>query len=133
MKHLKIGKINYIEYEIDRIYIIIWEVETMYSFSRPTIIDINEGLEEIKNIPNVLLIDVRRPEEYSTGHIAGSINIPLSDIDEVTDITDELDTPIALYCKSGSRAIQAMQELNVIGYDNVASIGGIDKYKGKLV
>lgn len=105
----------------------------MYSFSRPTIIDINEGLKEIKNIPGVILIDVRRPDEYASGHLEGSLNIPLADIADVTDLTDELDHPIALYCKSGSRAIQAMQELNIIGYDNVASIGGIDKYKGELV
>lgn len=105
----------------------------MSSFSRPTIIDINDGLEELKNIPDALLIDVRRPDEYATGHLEGSINIPLADIEEVTDITDDFDRPIATYCKSGSRAIQAMQELKEIGYDNVASIGGLNKYKGQLV
>lgn len=105
----------------------------MSDFSRPTIIDINEGLKEYENIPGALLIDVRRPEEYAAGHLENSINIPLADIEEVTDLADELDTPIALYCKSGSRAIQAMTELKEIGYDNVASIGGIDKYKGELV
>lgn len=39
--------------------------------------DINIGIEEYKNTPGAKLIDVRTREEYSSGHIPGSVNIPL--------------------------------------------------------
>lgn len=105
----------------------------MAVFDRSVVLDINEGLEIYRNTPDALLIDVRTEDEYKTGHIAGSINVPLGDIEEVTDITDELETPIVLYCRTGNRAIQAMTELKEIGYDNVVSIGGLNKYEGELV
>ena len=39
--------------------------------------DINDGVDEFRNTPNAVLLDVRTKEEYKDGHIEGSINIPL--------------------------------------------------------
>lgn len=106
----------------------------MLSFSRPIFIDINKGLEELKNIPNAVLVDVRTPEEFKQGHIESSINIPLSQLEDISEITDDnLEIPIALYCRTGNRAVQALEELKELGYTNVASIGGIEKFKGKTI
>ena len=35
-------------------------------------VDINEGVEEYKNTKGAVLVDVRTPDEYRQGHIAGS-------------------------------------------------------------
>ena len=40
--------------------------------------DINKGLEEYKNTPGAFLVDVREKEEYTTGHLPGAVNEPLS-------------------------------------------------------
>ncbi len=40
--------------------------------------DINEGLVQFKNTNGAILVDVREKDEYRSGHIPGSKNIPLS-------------------------------------------------------
>ena len=42
--------------------------------------EMHAGLEEMKSVPNALLVDVRNPSEYDGGHIPGSINFALSRI-----------------------------------------------------
>ena len=43
--------------------------------------DINQGVKDYHNIPGAVLLDVRTPQEYREGHIPGSINIPLQQLD----------------------------------------------------
>ena len=40
--------------------------------------DINEGVKEFRADKSAVLLDVRSKEEYASGHIPGSINIPLA-------------------------------------------------------
>ena len=60
--------------------------------------------------PNTV-IDVRSPEEYMGGHVAGSLNIPLQ------DITKSMLKPIMLCCASGNRSGQATAYLKSMGVD----------------
>ena len=39
---------------------------------------INKGIREYRNTPGAVLIDVREPDEFRSGHIPGAINMPLS-------------------------------------------------------
>ena len=91
--------------------------------------DINHGLEVFRQTPNAVLIDVREPDEYAAGHIPGSINLPLSRIEQ---IAFEKDRPLFLYCLRGSRSLRAAGILRKRGYTNVKSIGGINRYHGKM-
>ena len=43
--------------------------------------DINEGIERYLKEENAVLLDVRTSEEYADGHIEGSINLPIGEID----------------------------------------------------
>ena len=94
--------------------------------------DINIGIEEYKSTPGAKLIDVRTREEYSSGHIPGSINIPLQVISEVAGEVPKKEEPIYVYCQSGIRSGQATAIIKKMGYTNVKNIGGINSYNGKV-
>lgn len=73
-----------------------------------------------------LVIDVRTPAEYETGHLPGARNINFDQIGgRIGDITRDKDEPIFLYCKSGRRSGLAKQTLEQLGYSNVVNAGGI--------
>lgn len=99
-------------------------------FKRP---DINAGIDEWKNNADAVLLDVRTVEEYQQGHIEGSKNIPLQNIQYVKDSISAMDKPIYVHCLSGSRSAQAVSVLKSMGYTDVTNIGGINAYRGKVV
>ena len=94
-------------------------------FQRP---DMNDGVEQARQTPGALLLDVRTPEEYAAGHVPGSRNIPLDCVGQA-----ELDreVPLFVYCRSGARSGQACSILRERGYD-ATNIGGILHYEGTL-
>lgn len=94
--------------------------------------DIHAGLEQFRNTPGAVLLDVRTPEEYAQGHLPGSINLPLQNIFRIAEEVPEQDTPVFLYCHSGARSRRAAAFLEKLGYENVCNLGGISGYSGKL-
>lgn len=93
--------------------------------------DINQGVQAYGATPGAVLLDVRTPQEYRQGHIPGSENIPLQALEEAGRYPK--DTPIFVYCHSGSRSRQAAAMLGAMGYTQVKNIGGIAAYVGKVV
>ena len=71
-----------------------------------------------------LLVDVRTPEEFNSGHIAGAVNIP---VDQLAQRLNEVpkDKPVVVYCRSGNRSGQAAQFLDSSGYPQIYDLGGI--------
>ena len=94
--------------------------------------DINQGVQEYKNAAGAVLLDVRTPQEYREGHIPGSQNMPLQQLDKAEEVTENKDTVLYVYCRSGARSRQAVSLLNHMGYTNVHNIGGIAAYSGKV-
>ena len=94
--------------------------------------DINQGVQEYKNAAGAVLLDVRTPQEYREGHIPGSQNMPLQQLDKVEEVTENKDAILYVYCHSGSRSRQAVSLLKHMGYTNVHNIGGIAAYSGKV-
>ena len=94
--------------------------------------DINQGVQEFKNAAGAVLLDVRTPQEYGEGHIPGSQNVPLQQLDKVEEVTENKDTVLYVYCHSGARSRQAVSLLQAMGYTNVHNIGGIAAYSGKV-
>ncbi len=73
-----------------------------------------------------VIIDVREPIEYKTGHVKGAINIPVSRIHAARELEDiEKETEIICYCRSGSRSGMAITILSRLGYTNLTN--GIHK------
>lgn len=94
--------------------------------------DINQGVQEFKNAAGAVLLDVRSPQEYREGHIPGSQNVPLPQLDKIEEVTENKDTVLYVYCRSGARSRQAVSLLKHMGYTNVHNIGGIAAYSGKV-
>jgi len=88
-----------------------------------------KSLEEYKNTPGAILVDVRESDEFASGHIPGAVNEPLSIINQTTLSKD---APLFLYCLRGTRSKRAAGILRSMGYKTVKSIGGISAYKGTI-
>ena len=83
----------------------------------------------IRDLANgALLIDVRKPEEYSASHALGAINIPLTEIKKGQRPNIPKDTNIYVYCGGGKRAAKAKRILERSGYKNVVSIISLDNW-----
>ena len=73
-----------------------------------------------------VILDVRTPEEFAAGHIAGAILIPDYEIREKAEsILTDKDQLILVYCRSGRRSKNAASELAALGYTNIKEFGGI--------
>ena len=94
--------------------------------------DINKGVIDYRNTNGAVLLDVRTPQEYREGHIPGSKNVPLQQLDKVSALADNKETALFVYCYSGGRSRQAASMLQHMGYTNVQDIGGITAYSGKV-
>ena len=95
--------------------------------------EINDGVEQYRKEDNAVLLDVRTEEEFSEGHIEGSLNLPIGEIDRAAVLITDKSTPIYVYCRSGNRSARAAAYLKGNGYASVYDIGGILSYKGKNV
>jgi NADPH-dependent 2,4-dienoyl-CoA reductase/sulfur reductase-like enzyme/rhodanese-related sulfurtransferase len=75
-----------------------------------------------------LLLDVRTPEEFGTGHIAEAINVP---VDALRSRLSELprDREIAAYCQVGQRGYLATRILRQMGFNAVNIGGGYKTYR----
>ena len=93
--------------------------------------DINAYLKEMDS--NTVLIDVRTKEEYAEGHIPGSINIELDEIEKIVDIIKDKNSHIYLYCRSGHRSGIALNNVKELGYRDLTNIGGIIHYNEEIV
>jgi len=88
--------------------------------------------------PDVQLIDVRTPEEYNHGYIAGAMNIDWKSDEFADDAVRMLDRskPIAVYCKAGRRSHAAAGKLYKMGYKDIVELkGGFEAWQaaGKTI
>jgi rhodanese-related sulfurtransferase len=92
-----------------------------------------ESADEKLAAGGVLVIDVREPDEFNSGHIAGAINIPRGMLEASADATTKHrhpdlchahDKPILLYCHSGARSAMAAYVLLQMGFNQAYSLAG---------
>lgn len=77
------------------------------------------------------IIDVRSKAEFVTGHVKGSINIPLEQIGSSTEKLKSY-TQIITCCRSGNRSGMAKRTLESKGFKNVTNGGSwqnVNQYK----
>ena len=89
-----------------------------------------EAKERLSSNKNIVLLDVRTPEEYREIHIPHSISLPLNELKTgIEKVAGDKNTEIIVYCLSGMRAAQACRQLSARGYTNVSNMGGIESWK----
>ena len=73
----------------------------------------------------VVLLDVRTPQEYAEGHLAGATNIDVSAPDFTARLADlDPDATYAVYCRSGNRSQTAMALMADAGLTHAADLAG---------
>lgn len=77
------------------------------------------SLHDLIKSESATIVDVRTPEEFQTGHVPYSINIPLDTIAKQTDRLKGLSKPIILCCRSSNRSAQALSHLVSMGCEQV--------------
>ena len=86
-------------------------------------------VKKIKDKENIVLLDVRTPEEYKESHLKNAILLPVQELSakslaEVGLGEDAKDKEIIIYCRSGSRSKTAYDMMKALGYTNIKSIAG---------
>ena len=92
--------------------------------------EVKEFVELIAD-SNVVILDVRKADEFTEGHIKGAVLIDQFQSDFVEQAKAKLpkDKTIAIYCRSGRRSANAAGKLADIGYKCVNLKGGILAWK----
>ena len=90
--------------------------------------DLEERLQES---PDLMIVDVREPAEFDAMHIRGSINVPRGilesacewDYEEtIPELVQAREREVVVVCRSGYRSVLAAHSMQVLGYENVASL-----------
>ena len=77
------------------------------------------------------IVDVRENDEWSAGHIAGAIHIPLSEIStRLNELETYKNSPIIMQCRSGARSAKAADVLVKAGFSRVFNLtGGLNAWQ----
>ncbi len=82
---------------------------------------------------DLLVLDVREPEEFHAGHVPGAVNVPRGMLEAAADpdyrrphpeLCRAHHRPILLYCKSGGRSALAAATLQEMGFEEVYNVAG---------
>lgn len=87
--------------------------------------------EKIGQENDLILLDVREPQEFAALHIEGSLNVPRGVLEQACDWDYDETVPelaagrgreIIVICRSGNRSVLAAHTMQRMGYKNVASL-----------
>ena len=82
----------------------------------------------------VVIVDVRTPEEYDGGHIPNAILVPNESIgDDMPEALPDKEATLLIYCRSGRRSKEASEKLLKLGYKSIYEFGGIIDWPYELV
>ncbi|RMG15906.1 MAG: molybdopterin-synthase adenylyltransferase MoeB [Deltaproteobacteria bacterium] len=81
--------------------------------------------------PDLVVVDVREPDEVAQGQIRGAHAIPRGFLElKIENVAPRRDAPVVLYCAAGSRSALAAKALKELGYGRVYSMaGGFNAWK----
>ena len=111
--------------------VVVAVVSATYYYLRPPNlsygdISIEQARRLIETNPDLVIVDVRTPEEFATGYLEGAVNLCVEcDAQLLLDNLDPNDD-ILLYCRTGRRSANALEILRENGYEKVYNmLGGI--------
>ena len=96
----------------------------------------NDWWSQLQADENAVVIDVRTPDEFSSGIIPGAINIDIYKGQGFVYMIEELDKTknYYVYCDAGSRSEQAFKVKNQLDIFNAYNLlGGISNWNGPII
>lgn len=95
-------------------------------------LDVAQAVQLAKQ-PGTFILDVRTPEEYAEGRLAGSVLLPVTDLSlRRGDLPKDKKTPVLVYCAVGPRSEAAGRFLTEQGYTAVHELrGGITAWQAE--
>ena len=97
-------------------------VAVIFMMKKSGQISAKDALEKLKN--GALVIDVRSPGEFNSGHLPVPINIPLDEIETaLPKRVQDKNQMLLLHCASGMRSGMAKSKLKGMGYTNAFNLG----------
>lgn len=74
---------------------------------------------------NVVILDIRTPEEYSSGHIENAVNVDYYAADFINKL-EKLDknATYMVYCRSGNRSGSTVTQMEKLGFKSVYELNG---------
>lgn len=83
---------------------------------------------------DVVILDVREPSEFATGHVPGAINVPLGEIRMGRTLPEcpDLDKTVLIYCRSGRRSDIGGRIMAASGYRDVRNFLGVIQWPYEL-
>lgn len=107
--------------------VILLSLFALCSFAEETTTISQQALLTLMAAPanKTIVLDVRTPEEFAEGHIAGAINISHEQINaNLSKIMAYKDQTIVVHCRSGRRAISAENDLRAAGFSDLRHLDG---------
>ena len=87
-------------------------------------LDAPKFAEKIADL-DVVVLDVRTPEEFNSGHIPNAINIDIySDYFRADISALDKSKSYAVYCRSGKRSVDASSEMDLTGFKSTFNLTG---------
>ena len=79
-----------------------------------------------------VVIDVRTPAEFASGHLDGALNIDVQSPDFAAQVS-QLDPTqdYFIYCRSGNRSAQAIAQMTNMGFTSMVNGGSVDEASKK--
>jgi rhodanese-related sulfurtransferase len=92
-------------------------------FNRPSIAEVTPEETQSRQKAGAVIVDVREPHEWRTGHIAGAKHIPLGNLSKrIHELNPSKE--IITVCRSGHRSMMAARTLQQAGFTQVSSMAG---------
>lgn len=87
--------------------------------------------DDLRAQADVVVLDVREPDEHEQGALPGAIHIPRGHLEsQIENRVPVRDTPVLVYCAGGTRSAFAAKTLDELGYTDVVSMaGGFNRWK----
>ncbi|PRQ12068.1 rhodanese-like domain-containing protein [Corynebacterium sp. 13CS0277] len=86
----------------------------------------DSGATTPESFADAVVLDVRTPEEFATGHLSGAENISFNSPEFLSRVDSlDRDATYVIYCRSGNRAGQAVKKMQTLGFERVYNLGSV--------
>ena len=118
----------FVKFLIDNIWLILLALVSGGALAWPSLTRGKHSLSTLQAIQllnkgKVSIVDVRKSDEFSAGHLRDSKNIPIDNLDKRVSELDKTH-PVLVVCQSGVRASRAAAEFRRAGFGEVYILDG---------